>query len=110
MAPKYGVGKRVKGIRGLTLGFRGIISNRVQVSGSWWLDITWENGQVTRSRTGDIELEGAEAPNNEPVPPNPVALRNGIGEPDEDGSEEENSQRSESSDDSDREAIGGPDG
>ena len=58
MAPKYGIGKRVVGAKGINSGLHGVISNRVQVNGSWWLDVTWDNGQLSRSRTGDIGLEG----------------------------------------------------
>jgi len=110
MAPKYGVGKRVVGVRGTNQGLHGIISNRVQVSGSWWLDITWDNGQVTRSRTGDVDLEGGGAPNNVHVLPIAANLGNAVGVVDGYGSGEDNSQESDSSEESDREAIGDLDG
>lgn len=110
MAPKYGVGKRVIAVRGINSGLHGIISNRVQVSGSWWLDITWDNGQVTRARTGDIDLEGVGAPNNVPNQPGPIGLVHAVRGVDEDGHGDDSSQGSGSSEESERGAGGDLDG
>ena len=110
MAPKYGVGKRVVGVRGINSGLHGVISNRVQVSGSWWVDITWDNGQVSRSRTGDIDLEGVIAAVNGAMLPLPAILGNAVGQVDGNRSGDESSQGSESSEGSVREDVGDPDG
>jgi hypothetical protein len=59
MAPKYGVGKRIQGARGAIQGLHGVISNRIQINSCWWLDVTWDNGQLARVQTGDVSLEGA---------------------------------------------------
>ena len=110
MAPKYGVGKRVVGVKGILSGRHGIISGRIQVSGSWWLDITWDTGEVTRSRTGDVGLEGGGAPINVPVHNVAAILDNGVGRVVGDDPEDVNSNGSDSSEDSEREDIGDPDG
>jgi hypothetical protein len=59
-----------------------IISNSFQVAGSYWLDISWDNGQVKRARTGDVDLEDAGAQNNVSIPPGPLALGNAVEEVD----------------------------
>ena len=110
MAPKYGVGKRVIGSKGINRGIHGVISNRLQVNGTWWLDVTWSNGQVTRVKTGDVNLEGVGGPINVPVQGGAREAPNNIGVVDRDGSEDDNSSRADSSEGSEREDIGDLDG
>lgn len=110
MAPKYKVGKRVVGVRGTNSGLHGVISNRVQVSGSWWLEVTCNISEVRRTRTGDGDLEGVGAAINASVPPVPVFVGNAVEEGDRDGSDDESSQGLDSSEGSGREDLGDADG
>ena len=107
---KFGIGVRVKGRSGVFGGVEGQISNRVKVGTQNLLEIRWSNGRVTRVGTGAVTVLGAGGPNEGVVPVN-----EGIGHPqvedsDGDGSEDEMSQRSESSEEENRRDMGDQDG
>ena len=107
---KFGVGVRVKGRSGVFSGVEGRISSRVKVGTQNLLEIRWSDGRVTRVGTGAVTVLRAGGPNEGVVPVNEEIGHPQVGDSDGDGSEDEMSQRSQSSEEESRRDMGDQDG
>jgi hypothetical protein len=107
---KFAIGVRVEGKSGQFQRVQGIISNRLKVGSQNLLEIQWSDGRVSRVSTGAVTVLGARGPNDGVVQVNEDI--GGLQAEDIDGNESEDdlSQRSDSSEEGSERDLGDQDG
>ena len=110
MAPKFGVGKQVIGVKGPNRGVHGVIINRLKDGIKNLVDIRWSNGTESRLTTAFIDLVEAGGQNNEVVGIQQVGLAGQLIDENVPMDMEEQSVASDSSEDSNGEDLGDLDG
>ena len=110
MAPKFGVGKHVIGVKGPNRGVHGEIINRLKDGNKNLVDVRWTTGVVSRLTTAFIDLLEAGAQNNVVAGIQGVGLAGQIGDENVPMDVDEQSEASDSSEDSDGEDLGDLDG
>lgn len=95
---KFAVGVRVEGVRGEFQGIRGVIWQRLKVGSQNLLLIIWSDRRESRVPTGAVRVLDDQGPNDEPVQANQNIPESEAENEDEDWSQDDMSQRSETSD------------
>ena len=107
---KYDIGVRIVGRTGALQGVEGIIQSRLKVGTQNILSIRWNNGQESRCTTGAVSVLGGLGQNEVVGQVNQANPAPQAEDVDEDGSDDDISQRSGSSDDSEGGDLGDQDG
>lgn len=107
---KFDIGVRIVGRTGTLQGVEGVIQSRLRVGSQNFLVIRWANGQESRSTTRAVRVLDVGGPNEVVGPANQVNPAPQAQDIDEDGSDEDISQRSDSSDESEGGDLGDQDG
>jgi len=107
---KYAVGVRVEGRSGEFQGIQGVIRDRLKVGSQNFLLLTWSDRRETRVTTGAVRVLGDEGPNEVAVQVNQNIVDPQVNNEDGDGSQDDLSERSVSSEEGSLGDLGDEDG